>query len=285
MMLATLPRFPCARDKRPLIQDWPNRATFDPLNDYGPPWINEHQWPLTAVVAGPRSGVVVLDIDLKSGAWLTDNRHRLPRTRVHQTRSGGEHWLYQWRDGIYGSRGIIAPGIDIVSRPGSPGYFLWWPRAGFPVLCDEPVAEAPEFMLSDLSNLVKFVSGGSPSIPELEEVVRCHRQTARRWSREETYMFYTMRNEASKLMAMPRDSGRGSAVERAAFKLGGFAANGWIAAQKIYDTLFSCSEYNGLVRKDGAAEVRRVILRSLVNGLHRPLSTELRDAVRRSTRS
>lgn len=140
-MLSNLPRFPCASDKRPLIQDWPNRATFDPLNDYGPPWINEHLWPLTGVLTGSRSGIAVLDIDPAGIGWLQDNRDRLGETRIHWT-PRGRHLLYRCPGGLRCSAGRIARGVDVRADG---GYVIWWPRQGLKVI-ENPIAEWPEFL-------------------------------------------------------------------------------------------------------------------------------------------
>ena len=87
---------------------------------------------------------------------------------------------------------------------------------------------------------------------EMESFIRKHHQTVPPRSREETYAFYALRNAADRLMALAPGNRRIS-MEREAFTLGGFAANGWIEAEDIYSLLFLCSEYNGLVGKDGAA--------------------------------
>src|SRR5215216_4154900 len=57
-----IPVFPCeAGGKRPLIRDWPNRATTDASRITG--WFN--RWPHAniAIVTGERSGILVLDVD------------------------------------------------------------------------------------------------------------------------------------------------------------------------------------------------------------------------------
>jgi hypothetical protein len=56
-----------------------------------------------------------LDIDPRHGGdvWYAANLSRLPRTRTHQTRSGGLHILFDHADGVRSSAGKIAPGIDV----------------------------------------------------------------------------------------------------------------------------------------------------------------------------
>ena len=82
----------------------------------------------------------VLDIDARhgGGSWLAENKHRLPPTRVHRTRSGGLHLFLQHQQGMRCSAGRIAAGVDVRATG---GYVIWWPAAGLPVLSDiAPVA-------------------------------------------------------------------------------------------------------------------------------------------------
>jgi hypothetical protein len=69
---------------------------------------------LVSVPTGKISGISVLDVDLGKGgdAWWEKNRGRLPKTRMHETRSGGLHVLFAHRDGIRNTAGRIAKGID-----------------------------------------------------------------------------------------------------------------------------------------------------------------------------
>jgi hypothetical protein len=100
---------------------------------------------LIGIRAGEESNVAVLDIDIQHGGmtWLDECRHRLPPTRVHRTRSGGEHWLFRHKPGLRCSTAKIAPGIDVKAEGGA---FTYWPAEGFPVLCDAPLADWPEWL-------------------------------------------------------------------------------------------------------------------------------------------
>jgi hypothetical protein len=134
--IEVLPRFPCAKDKRPLTPHGHRDANPNPVDEW--------RWPLTGVPTGAVSGFDVLDIDLEGAAWM--GRWKLPMTRVHSTRSGGQHWLFVHAEGLRGSRSRIVPGVDICAD-GSPPYVFWWPRAGLPVLSDAPIAPWPEWLL------------------------------------------------------------------------------------------------------------------------------------------
>jgi Bifunctional DNA primase/polymerase, N-terminal len=79
--LGDLSCFPCALDKRPLIKAWNKNAQgIEPPN----------HWPLVGVPTGINFSV--LDIDLDGLPWLASAA--LPPTRIHITRSGGQHLLF-----------------------------------------------------------------------------------------------------------------------------------------------------------------------------------------------
>jgi hypothetical protein len=105
---------------------------------------------LIGVPTGPASGFSVLDVDSgKPGDigkaarwWCSENRSRLPRTRMHETQSGGIHLLFRHREGLKCSASKIAAGIDV---RGELGYIVWWPAAGFSVV-DNPLADWPDWL-------------------------------------------------------------------------------------------------------------------------------------------
>lgn len=100
---------------------------------------------LVGVATGTTSGIDVLDIDTKpdARAWWADQRHRLPRTRTHRTRSGGLHLVFRHALDMRCSTGRIAIGVDV---RGDGGCAVWWPAAGCPVLCDAPPASWPDWL-------------------------------------------------------------------------------------------------------------------------------------------
>jgi Bifunctional DNA primase/polymerase, N-terminal len=111
----TLPCFPCRKDKRPATPHGFKDATNDPDMVRGlwmcyPP-------PLIGVPTGNISGLDVLDIDPRKGGdqWFYGNHTRLPRTRTHQTASGGLQLIFQHATGLRCSSGTIATGIDVRS--------------------------------------------------------------------------------------------------------------------------------------------------------------------------
>lgn len=101
--------------------------------------------PLVCIPTGAVSGFAVLDVDPDHGGcdWLHKQFDRLPRTRVHETRSGGFHLLFRHKPGLRNSAGKIAPGVDVRADG---GYVIWWPAAGLPVPVDVPLAPWPEWL-------------------------------------------------------------------------------------------------------------------------------------------
>jgi hypothetical protein len=177
-----LPSFPCRADKRPATPRGFQDAVSDP-DELRQLW-RRHPGLLIGVPTGEASGAAVLDLDIprhpEAGEWWTLNRHRLPQTRTHRTRSGGLHLLYRHRPGLRCWAGRPVPGID---GRADGGYIIWWPAAEVPVLCDVPSAPWPAWLLVDLqsstspvrpnvrvtvpdeyalANLVRLVAGAPP---------------------------------------------------------------------------------------------------------------------------
>src|SRR5262249_17516634 len=111
---------------------------------------------------GAVNGFDVLDIDSKHQAareWWAENGKRIPATRVHRTRSGGLHVLFKHTPGLSCSVGRLARGIDIRTTG---GYIIWWPAAGFPVLGDGRIVDAPSWLSEALRPPPATESKSSP---------------------------------------------------------------------------------------------------------------------------
>jgi hypothetical protein len=144
-----LPCFPCRADKTPASPRGFKDATCDSgtLEEL---W-RRHPGPLVGVPTGEVSGLDVLDIDPRHGgaSWFRKQRHRLPSTRVHRTRSGGLHLLFQHKAGLRCSAGKIAAGVDVRAAG---GYVIWWPTVGLPVPAEMPIAAWPNWLRARLSS-------------------------------------------------------------------------------------------------------------------------------------
>jgi hypothetical protein len=146
-----LPICPYGADKRPTCKGGFNSASADSK-------VIEQLWrrypgPLIGVRTGAASGLAVLDIDPKHDgeAWLAEfEATQITRgapspfsTRVHATRSGGLHFIFQQRPGLKSNRDLIARGVDVRADRGA---VIWWPSAGYRVLSEGPVAPWPAIL-------------------------------------------------------------------------------------------------------------------------------------------
>jgi Bifunctional DNA primase/polymerase, N-terminal len=145
--------FPCTYSKRPACKHGFHDATTDPavLREL---WA-KHPGDLVGVATGEASGVDVLDIDPKhqeAVEWCKAHHERLPKTRVHTTRSGGVHVLFCHAHGLRCSASKIACGVDVRANG---GYIIWWPATGLRVLRAAPLAGWPQWLLDQLMFLVQ----------------------------------------------------------------------------------------------------------------------------------
>jgi hypothetical protein len=141
------PCFPCGSSKRPASPHGFKDASADPAT-LRVLW-RKHPGELVGVATGWISGIDVLDLDVKhpeAKRWWENNQHRFPLTRIHQTRSGGVHLLFQRHDLIRCTAGKIALGVD---TRGEGGYLIWWPATGLPILSKAAPATWPDWFLSE----------------------------------------------------------------------------------------------------------------------------------------
>ena len=142
------PVFPCVTEtKAPATPKGFKDASTD-VETIKQLWRN-HPGGLIGVPTGQVVGLDVLDLDCKHQTardWWRQHRHRIPRTRVHRTRSGGVHLFLQHNDFIRCTAGKIRLGVDTRADG---GYIIWWPSAGLPVLSDAPPAPWPDWLLEE----------------------------------------------------------------------------------------------------------------------------------------
>lgn len=137
--------FPVLESKRPACKKWPELAAFEP--DAVTELWQRYPAPLIGIAMGSRSGIDLLDIDVKHEdalAWWDANRGRLTPTLSFRTRSGGIHCYYQHAPEVRNSQGRIAPGIDV---RGDGGFAVFWFAAGFSCLWDMLPAAWPAWLL------------------------------------------------------------------------------------------------------------------------------------------
>lgn len=136
--------FPCQEDKKPACK-WGELATTRPE---GIPMLwRTYPGVLIGVATGADSGFDVLDIDLykpEADDWYQEHCARMPRTRMHRTRSGGLHLLFRHRENMRNSAGKIATGVDV---RGDGGYIIWWPAAGCEVVDKSSAHQWPAWLV------------------------------------------------------------------------------------------------------------------------------------------
>ena len=108
-----LPVFPVREDKKPACPHGFKDATCDGKSVKQ--LFTKYPASLIGVPTGALSGLDVLDIDPRHGGdkWLAEHGTKIPKTRVHGTRSGGWHYLFKHHDGLKNSAGRVAAGVDI----------------------------------------------------------------------------------------------------------------------------------------------------------------------------
>ncbi len=143
-----IPVFPCGRDKRPSI---PTALGGHGFHDASIDLDSVRQMfgqygELVGAPTGEITGFDVLDLDYRHGAgeWEETNAARLPETRIHQTQSGGRHYLFRHAPGVRNTAGKVGPGVDV---RGEGGYVIMPPSAGYSVVDDAEIAEWPDWLL------------------------------------------------------------------------------------------------------------------------------------------
>ena len=99
--------------KHPLMREWQNKP-ISTLDEVTKAW---ERWPRANIggLTGVRSRLWVLDMDPDNGAQLSDIPAVKEAGRVHQTGSGGYHFVYRTTDEFEptNARGDLPPGWDV----------------------------------------------------------------------------------------------------------------------------------------------------------------------------
>jgi hypothetical protein len=269
-----LPICPYGADKKPTCRGGFNSASTDPM-------VIDELWrrwpgPLTGVRTGEASGLAVLDIDTKNDgeAWLADfYGFDWPRTRCHSTRSGGLHFVFKTRPGLRCSEGRIAP-VDIRADGGA---VIWWPSAGYRVLCEGPVApwpasldealaEAEERRRQRFNRLCGLTGEAQPDVdtptpPSFAEPIAYELNYARR----------SLDNAYCELY-MCRGGRRNELLNVLAYKMGRLIVRGWIKRERVEEWLLRACGACGLLDDpdDGPAKCRATIASGIEAGMQRP---------------
>jgi hypothetical protein len=246
-------RLDCAHPaKHPVTRHGLLEATSDPGRIRS--WWGRWPWANIAVATGARSGVVVIDVDPRSGGTISLARLEalmgsLPPTLAAATGGGGRHLFFahpgvEVRNTAGRLPGVAEPlpGLDLrgdggyvvaaPSRHASGGTYRWNDLA-------VPLAAPPEW-LRPLPRKV-FPTGG-PARPAPE----------RGGSR---YGLAALRAELADVRAAPVGD-RNNRLNRAAFSLGMLAAGGELDRVLVEEELLAAAADVGLGETEAAASVR-----------------------------
>ncbi len=200
-----------------------------------------HGFVLVGIATGEASGWSALDIDRPAGLpWWQENRHRLPVTRTHRTRSGGLHLWFRHRPGLRSSVARIAPGIDVRADGASA---IWWPAAGLPVLANDPPADWPDWLLPP----------PKPAPVPFEP---------RRWTgtdrRPRSYALAALRRGIEAVAAAPQGT-RNATLNRETFGLMRLTSDGALSPGEIADAMAVAAHAAGLDRNETEATLRSAL--------------------------
>ena len=273
-------RGPCpAPGKHPILNDWPNRATNDPVKaqqwwrPVKPNSIVTEEWYPHAnigVVLGEGSGIFGLDVDTdrdgdKKLESLEREHGKLPLTRVHGTGSGGAHHLFEWPG--FRVHNIKPWGVDAgLDIKGDNGYIVVPPSISHkgpytlsPAMEDAPIAKAPEWILEKLrrerTEQLGLNLNSSDALPN--RLI-------------DKYVAAAKKNEHWKLSGTKKGD-RNSALNNAALALGSLGVHGFLSMDEAMALLLDASHKNGMIADDNGTAPFHATFRSGWNaGLRRP---------------
>jgi hypothetical protein len=177
-----------------------------------------------------------------AGAWRHSNRHRLPTTRIHRTRSSGLHLLFQHRPGMRCWTGCPDVGVD---GRADGGYVIWWPVAGEPLICDAPPAQWPDWSLEEL------IPQTAPAFAGAWEA------SAALFDRgtQSCYTDAALRHATERVARAPVGT-RNDVLNSEAYSLGRLVAAGLIDGQAVADALAAAAMAAGLLPREIEATLR-----------------------------
>ena len=244
--------------KHPLLRGGLHGATTDPqMIDR---WWRRWPWATLGLLTGPRSGLVVVDIDPRHGGQASLDVLRaqglvLPPTLTVQTGGGGEHLFYHHPGRhVRNSAGTLPgagslPGLDlrgdggyIVAPPSSHasgGRYQWAPDTA-------SMARLPDWVCHQQP---KGVS---------------HRSVTAAAGHGERYAQAALDGEASAVRNAPEGT-RNATLNRAAFKLGTLVGAGVLDQDAVWNALLRAGQDVGLDAREVAASVRSGLTSGVAN--------------------
>lgn len=268
--------FPCAPNaKEPLTARGFHHATTDPAQIER--WWR--RWPRAnvAIPTGARSGIIVIDLDVRDGrdgfatlAGLERDLGTLPATLRITTPSGGEHRYFRapidvvLRNSAGRVAGEDAPGFDV---RGEGGYVLAPPS----IVGGRPYVVRDRMPLADLP--ARWIAALSPPKRELPAVPAWQPRDDDDRDRVSAWCRCAVQDEARALADAPPGT-RNDRLWRAAAALGGLVHTGAIDASDVRAALaWACSRWE---RRDPRKDAD-TLERGLAFGLANPRTVNIGD--------
>jgi len=257
--------------KKPAIDEWKKYQTERPTEEEISKWWRDKPTANIAVITGPASGILVLDVDGDEGreALRELEARNSPLPETWRSRTGnGEHIWFRYPEGreIEGSVGKIGAGLDVrgiggyVVGPGSwheNGVQYRWLEA--PGGLD--LADAPAWLLDLLD----------PPRPAVRSAVKQEPAS------HENYVQVAIEGECDAV----RNAGEGTRndrLNRAAFFLGQFVGAGKISEQDVKRQLLNAAKGCGL----GEIEATKTIESGIAAGRQKPREIPERERTQRA---
>ena len=238
--------------KHPIVRHGLHEATTDQRTIRS--WWDRWPWANIGVATGARSGIVVVDVDPRSGgdeslARLETLMGSLPQTLTVRTGGGGRHLVYAHPGGeLRNTAGRLAgvaealPGVDL---RGDGGYIVAAPsrhRSGAAYAWIDPaapVAAAPGWLRPPAYRPFATPPTAQPC----------------RWGAGSRYGLSAMRSELDDLRRAPVGD-RNNRLNRAAFCLGMLAAGGELDEALVEEELLAAALDAGLPEREATASIR-----------------------------
>lgn len=207
--------------------------------------IKAWDWKGGMIGAAVAPGTVIIDVDPRNGgdrtlALLKSEGKVLPPTRTVKTKSGGFHHYFAVPEDVP-FRGKLGPGVD-VKRAGK-GYVVVPPSPGYKLLGDEAAADAPEWLLEEIT-----VPEAEPGTDEASEAKFFP------WEDGTPYGMAALEREMGRLITS-QEGGRNDALNKAAFALAQLAAGGEVSRKAAVRALTEAAPRIGLTMDEARATI------------------------------
>ena len=255
--------FPCSANNRPTCPHGFKDACADAAG-IARLWLL-YPGPLIGVATGAISGIDVIDIDLRRGGdrWFHENHDRLPKTRTHESTSGGWHLIFNHLPGLKTSTDRIAPGVEV--RANGP-HIIWHPANAGRVICEASPADFP-IWVAELGGW--NTTGGVGVTSELNDFELNDFDFSPPTPYQINYAKRALANACYELRHC-EEGRRNHLLNVLAYKMGRLIVRGWISLERVEDYLLRCCEANGLIEDDGIGRCRATLASGISAGMKRP---------------